>query len=111
MENITIPSGVQHVQGDVSVSLTSTITSFSAPGLQTISGTFELLNLTQLASVSGPFLSQIGSLSWVILPSLQTVSLQIQEVGSVEISDTQLSTLSIFTFSSVGNFGVGKFLR
>jgi hypothetical protein len=108
MDSVTIPAGVEHVDGDISVSLTSTITTFSASSLQSISGQFELLNLTGLQTLTAPSLSSVGSISFVILPLLNSMSLGINEAGSVTISDTELNTLSGFSLSTVGGFEIGN---
>ena len=108
--DVTIPQSVEKVEGGVSLSQTPSIKSFTASGLRTITGTFELLNLTALESLSAPSLTSVGSINFVILPKLQTMTLGINEAGNVRISDTQLSALSGFSFTSVKDFGIGTAL-
>ena len=60
--DVTIPQGVEKVEGDITVSLSSTVTSFTASGLQSISGTFELLNLTALETLNAPSLTSVGGI-------------------------------------------------
>lgn len=110
MESVSIPLGVEHVTGDVTVSLTSSITSFTASGLQSISGTFELLNLTALATLDAPSLTSVGSLSFVILPVLASMTLGITQAGNIHISDTELSALNGISLTSINDFGVGSYL-
>lgn len=107
LTDVTIPQGVVTVDGDVSVSLTSTVTSFTASGLHTISGTFELLNLTALQNLDAPRLTSVGGINFVILPLLQTMTLDINHAGNIRVSDTQLSSLSGFSLTSVNDFGIG----
>jgi hypothetical protein len=107
LTDVTIPQGVAKVEGDVTVSLTDTITSFTASGLQSISGTFELLNLTALQTLDAPSLSSVGGINFVILPLLQTMTLDINQAGNIRVSDTQLSSLSGFSLTSVNDFGIG----
>jgi hypothetical protein len=79
----------------------------SAAGLQSISGTFELSNLTALTTVTAPSLASVGAINFVILPLLSSMTLGIRQAGNIRISDTQLSTLTGISLSSVGDFGVG----
>jgi hypothetical protein len=106
IDTVTIPQGVQKVTGDVSVSQTSSVTSFTASGLQTITGTFELLNLTALQTLTAPSLTTVGGINFVILPLLQTMSLGINSVGNVIISDTELSALDGFSLETVNDFDI-----
>ena len=108
MDAVNIPSGVLHVTGDVSVSLTSSVTSFSAPGLESIGGTFELLNLTALQSVNAPSLTSVGGINFVILPLLTTMTFGINDAGNIVISDTQLASLDGFSLTTVNDFGISR---
>src|SRR5277367_3155279 len=106
IDSVTIPEGVQKVTGDVSISQTSSVTAFTASGLETITGTFELLNLTALQTLTAPSLTTVGSINFVILPLLQTMSLGINSVGNVVISDTELSALDGFSLKTVNDFDI-----
>lgn len=113
IDTVTIPQGVQKVTGDVSVSQTSSVTTFTASGLQTITGTFELLNLTALQTLTAPSLTTVGGINFVILPLLATMSLGINSVGNVIISDTELSALDGFSLETVNDFDINnnRFLK
>ena len=106
IDTVTIPQGVQKITGDVTVSQTSSVTAFTASGLQTITGTFELLNLTALQTLTAPSLTTVGSINFVILPLLQTMSLGINSIGNVLISDTELSSLDGFSLETVNDFDI-----
>lgn len=108
MGSVNIPQGVQKVNGGVSVSLTSSVTSFSAPGLETITGTFELLNLTALQALNAPSLTSVGGINFVILPLLSGMTFGINQAGNIIISDTQLSTLDGFSLTSVSDFNISN---
>jgi len=108
MDTVTIPQGVQRVVGDVSISQTSAVTSFIAPALQSITGQFELLNLTALQTLNAPFLTSVGSINFVILPLLQSMSFDITQAGNILISDTQLSSLNGFSISTINDFGISN---
>lgn len=108
ISDITIPAGVQKVEGNVSVSQTSAVVSFVASDLESISGTFELLNLTALQTLTAPSLTSVGSINFVILPLLSTMSLAINQAGDILISDTELSALDGLSLSSVNDFGISN---
>lgn len=84
----------------------TSVTTFIADGLQSISGVFELLNLTALEVVSAPNLTSVGGIDFAILPSLQTLTLDINQAGSLRISDTELTAFSV-SITSVGDFSIG----
>ena len=107
LTDVTFPLSVTKVEGDVTVSSTSTITGFTALGLHSISGTFELLNLTALQTLDAPSLTSVGGINFVILPLLQSTTFDINQAGNIRISDTQLSSLSGFSLTSVNDFGIG----
>jgi hypothetical protein len=108
MDAVNIPQGVLHVNGDISVSLTSSIVTFSAPGLESISGTLELLNLTALTSLNAPSLTSVGGINFVILPLFTTMTFGINQAGNILISDTQLSTLDGFSLTSLNDFDISN---
>jgi hypothetical protein len=108
MDAVNIPAGVLHVTGDVSVSLTSSVVTFAAPGLESIGGTFELLNLTALQSLNAPSLTSVGGINFVILPLLTTMTFGINEAGNIVISDTQLASLDGFALTTVNDFGISS---
>jgi hypothetical protein len=89
------------------------LTTFEADNLQSITGTFELVNLTGLTTLTAPSLTTVGGISFVILPLLQTMNLGINEAGTVRISDTQLSALTGLSLTTVGDLGIdnNRFLK
>jgi hypothetical protein len=106
ISSVTIPSTVEKIDGDLRVSQISSVTSFLASGLTSITGTFQLLNLTGLTTLSAPSLTSVGAINFVILPLMQTMTLGIQEAGNVLISDTQLSSLTGLSLSSVSDLDI-----
>lgn len=104
---VTLPSTIVTVEGDVTIAQTSSVSSFSASGLEKITGTFTLLNLTALSSITAGSLTSVGGIYFSILPVFQTMSLGISDAGDVLISDTQLSSLSGLSLSSVNSFDIG----
>jgi len=107
IDTVTIPASVETVNGDVNVQQISSLTTFTASGLKSITGTFQLLNLTGLQTLTAPSLTSVGGINFVILPLLATMTLGITEAGDVRISDTQLSSLSGFSLTTVTDFGIG----
>ena len=107
IDTVTFPASVETVNGDVNVQQISSLTTFTASGLKSITGTFQLLNLTGLQTLTAPSLTSVGGINFVILPLLATMTLGITEAGDVRISDTQLSSLSGFSLTTVTDFGIG----
>lgn len=107
IDTVTIPDSVQYVNGDIRVGQISSLTSFRASGLKNISGTFELLNLTGLQTLTAPNLATVGTINFIILPKLGTMTLGITKAKNVRISDTELTSLSGFSLASVGDFQIG----
>jgi hypothetical protein len=110
ISSVTIPQSVTLINGDLRIDQISSLVSVTANGLKTITGTFELLNLTALQTLTAPSLTSVGGINFVILPLLQSMTLGITQAGNVRISDTQLSALTGLSLTSVGDFGVGKFI-
>jgi hypothetical protein len=106
IDNITIPQGVRHIVGDVSVSGISALASFTASGLQSISGTLDLFNLNTLQTLTLPNLVSVGSINFTLLPQLQSMNLGINEAENVSILFTGLNYLDGISLSSVNDFGV-----
>jgi hypothetical protein len=106
IDNITIPQAVQHIIGDVSVSGIPVLASFAASGLQSISGTFDLFDLSTLQTLTIPNLISVGSINFTLLPLLQTMNLGINEAKNVSIMFTGLSYLDGISLSSVNDLGV-----
>jgi hypothetical protein len=86
----------------------TSLTTFTADGLQSISGIFELLNLTALVLVSAPNLTSVGGIDFAILPLLETLTLDINQASSLRISDTELTAFGV-SITSVGDFSIGFF--
>jgi hypothetical protein len=103
---IVVPSGIEKINGDFRVGLSKSVVTVSATGLQSVSGTFELLNLTALTTVTMPSLTTVGSINFVILPLFNTMTLGISTAGNIQISDTQLTALNGISLSSVGDFDI-----
>jgi hypothetical protein len=106
MDPVTIPASVQKINGNLRIGQMKSVVTMQAAGLQSITGTFELLNLTALTTVNAPSLTSVGAINFVILPLFNTMTLGISTAGNVQISDTQLGALNGISLSSVGDFDI-----
>lgn len=86
--------GISTINGDLIANSTG-VTSISAANLQKIEGTFQLTSMTTLTDLSMPLLTECNAIDWVTLPALRalTFTTGLQKVGTLYISDTQLTSL------------------
>ncbi|ODV92153.1 hypothetical protein CANCADRAFT_16899, partial [Tortispora caseinolytica NRRL Y-17796] len=103
-------NGVRAIEGDLDVSQAVNLTSLSAPSLGTIGGTFQLVNLTVLNSLNFPQLSEVGTINWITLPNLYTISFAsgVQKCESVLVADTALRSLSGISLSNVSALNINN---
>ena len=78
------------IKGNLSIYKSPELVRIESPQLQSISGQFQLFELTSLALISVPSLKQVQSLKWQILPILSNVQFnaEIKGIESITISDT-----------------------
>lgn len=94
-DNINL-QGIRRITGSFTADNVTGITSISAPDLQEIGDSFTLNGLTILSTLSFPALAKVDTIMWTALPALQGLSFSqtgVQEVSSLEITNTQLSSL------------------
>lgn len=86
------------IKGNLSIYKSPELVRIESPQLQSISGQFQLFELTSLALISVPSLKQVQSLKWQILPILSNVQFnaEIKGIESITISDTSLTGFSGF---------------
>lgn len=86
------------IQGNLSIFKSPELVRIESPQLQSISGQFQLFELTSLALISVPSLKQVLALKWEILPILSNVQFnaEIKGIESITISDTSLTGFSGF---------------
>ena len=103
-DNINIPN-VRAITGDFSVVGAPNITTVGADSLEQIGGTFSLNNCQILSSVMFPQLTEAGALMFQALPNLQALGFTtgIEEVKSLNIQNTFLTSLSGINLSKVGS--------
>jgi hypothetical protein len=78
--------------------------------LSSISGAFNLNNVTALITLDFAALSSVGSISWLSVPLLATLKFTtgITKAASVIISDTYLSTLSGINIQSASTMDINN---
>ncbi|KAI5948879.1 hypothetical protein KGF57_005072 [Candida theae] len=91
------------IKGDLSIFKSPELVRIESPQLQSISGEFQLYELTSLALISVPSLKRVLSLKWEILPILSNVQFnaEIKGIESITISDTSLTGFSGFVASDL----------
>ena len=100
---------VKTITGNLEILQDITMTYFSAPALQSIGGTFQLINLTILSSLSMPSLTSVGAIDFEILPALQALNFGgVTSAANVLITDTQLASLNGIQLSTVGTFDINN---
>lgn len=104
-------SSIKEIKGDLKVFNLSSITDISFNQLQTISGSLEIDACTQLHVIDLSLLTEAEQLSLISLPSLATINLNkgLSKAGSIEISDTALSSLQGLTnYNTVGTLNINN---
>lgn len=86
-------SSVQSIKGDVTITNSSSATSLILTTLANITGSLEIVALTQLSNIDFTNLGSVNKLTLISLPSLATLNLNkgISKASHIEVSDTALS--------------------
>jgi len=102
--------GIQQLTGSLTVNGATNMTTLSAADMNAISGTMMLNDLTVLSSLQFPVLKSIGTINWVTLPALQSLTFSdtVDQCDSVTISDTQLSSLEGIDLNTVQQFIISE---
>ncbi|KAI5784625.1 hypothetical protein EDC01DRAFT_202516 [Geopyxis carbonaria] len=110
VQTLLLPDNLGKVTGDIVCDGASSLTSFSAAGLQEITGKFELTGLTVLASLSMPMLNSVGEISWTTLPALKALDFtsQVKKAKKVLITDTILTTLEGINLVETDTFNINN---
>ncbi|KAJ5231567.1 Protein ecm33 [Penicillium citrinum] len=101
-------SGVEKIDGDLTVNNATQLTSFSADSVSEITGTFKLASLTTLSNLAFPKLDSVGSLDLKVLPALESLGFDtgVTSAGDVYIYDTKLGSLDGISLETVGAFDI-----
>ncbi|KAG7195397.1 uncharacterized protein KQ657_003155 [Scheffersomyces spartinae] len=88
---------VESIKGDVTVTNSSSITSLVFSSLANITGSLDIVALTQLSNIDFTSLSLVKQLKLISLPSLATLNLNkgISKASHIEVSDTALSAFPL----------------
>lgn len=95
--------GIQTITGDLYADNVTQMTSLSGSSLAQIGQSFTLTSLTILANLNFPRLEFVNQIDWEALPALQGLSFStgIQQASSVSIQNTQLNTLDGINLQTV----------
>lgn len=102
--------GIQTITGDLIVENVIGLPSFEAGNLASIEGTFSLINMTLLTSLSMPQLSIVNTIEWITLPRLQSLSFNkgVTNATAVNIFDSALGSLSGLNLESVSEMTISN---
>ncbi|KAL2888877.1 Protein ecm33 [Ceratocystis lukuohia] len=106
--SVTI-EGPEAIEGDVIINNATQLTGLSSTSVTKISGNFELNEVQILESINFPNLRSVGQLTWIALPTLDTVNFGtsgVTTVSSIRISNTFISTLEGMDLVSVDTFQI-----
>jgi len=110
VKTISLPTSLTSITGDLVIDGASGLTSFEAPGLKTIGGSFTLTGLTVLSTLSCPELVSVGDIKWTTLPALQQLSFtkQVSKAKTVLVTDTLLSSLDGINLQTAVQFNINN---
>lgn len=99
-------NSLEQITGSLSAVGSANLTGISAPLLTSIGNQFDLNGALSLTTLSMDSLTSVGSITWVALPQLQslTFSKGVSQAGSVSITNTGLFSLAGIALDTVGNF-------
>ncbi|ODV85633.1 hypothetical protein CANARDRAFT_28391 [[Candida] arabinofermentans NRRL YB-2248] len=103
-------ANVKAIYGSLSIYNATSLSSFAADSLTTITEQLEFYRLTILSTVSFGSLVSVGSINWVTLPALTATgfSASVTDCQSLYISDTQLNSLDGFNPTTLETFNVNN---
>ncbi|KAF7114360.1 hypothetical protein CNMCM5793_008312 [Aspergillus hiratsukae] len=101
-------NGVEQIDGTLSCTGGSNISTIAAPQLSSIASDFKLEGLTTLTTLSFPSLTSVGSIQWTALPQLQSLEFTkgVKEANDVSITNTGLANLNGISLNTVGLFDI-----
>lgn len=103
-------NNVKAIYGSLTINNATQLSSFSAPGLETVEDELSLTQLTILSTLALPLLTTVGTVNLVTLPALSSIQLNtgITSLKSLVISDTSLETLDGFDITTLDTFNVNN---
>lgn len=81
------------LEGDLVANSATSLNTISANSLTEITGNFSLIENTVLANLNFAQLTKCGTINWITLPALQSITANVQQVSNLYIQDTQLGSL------------------
>lgn len=103
-------TGVQYVYGSILIQNDDVLTSFTADSISVVEGSIDIQACTALDTLSFAALATVGSINFVSIPELSTLTLTtgISEINSLIISNTGLEKLDGFQVSSLDTFNLNN---
>jgi len=102
--------GPESITGDLICENAGQLTTFTSSSLGSISGTFNLNNLTLLSTLSFTDLTSVGDINFVALPALSQLTFPstVKKANSLVISNTFLSTLDGINLMSAASIDINN---
>ncbi|KAL0942810.1 gpi-anchored cell wall organization protein [Colletotrichum truncatum] len=103
--------GPRTIKGDLIVTNATKLVGLTSSSLATIEGTFQMQGLTLLSDLQFSQLATVGSIDWVTLPALSSITFGtagVTKVNNILISDTHLRSLDGLNVASVDSLRINN---
>jgi hypothetical protein len=84
------------------------VTSLSAASLQTIGGTFLVEDIVLLTAINMPALATVGDLTFMGLPNLATLTMNLSQINNFNVQNTFLPALPSINATTVNSINVAN---
>ncbi|CCD22707.1 Pst1p NDAI_0A05520 [Naumovozyma dairenensis CBS 421] len=102
-------ANVQKIDGSLKIFNATSLGTFSADSIESITGALDLQSLTILTSASFGSLKEVDSINLVTLPAITTFASNLETANNIYISDTSLESVDGFSvLQSVNVFNINN---
>lgn len=84
------------------------VTSLSASSLQTIGGTFLVEDIVLLTAINMPALANVGDLTFMGLPNLATLTMNLSQINNFNVQNTFLPALPSINATTVNSINIAN---
>lgn len=107
-EDIAFEGNLKVIDGDLVIESNSDIKRFSSSSLQTITGKLTLNDVSELAALSFPMLTEVDELTLKGLPNLRNLELNITKADKLDIENTKLQNLDGIDLEEVASIFIAN---
>lgn len=102
-------ASVKELQGSLTIFNATSLSSFSADSLETITDSLVLQQLTILTSASFGSLEQVDTIEFITLPAISTFTTNLKSANIIYVSDTALESVNAFaSLQEVSSFNINN---